>query len=182
MMGGFLQIMDIISRWAIPLLLLGIPFFGYLRGVAVYEAFVAGAKEGVQIALRILPYLIAMFFAIEIFRRSGAMDALLSWATPLAEFLQAPKEVLPLAFLRPLSGSGSLGMLSQLLHQYGPDSIIGLTASALMGSTETTFYVLTVYLGSVGIKDARHCLSCALIADVAGFLAAVILVRLMLGL
>lgn len=174
-------LLQILSRWALPIVLLLIPLYGHLKGVPVYETFVEGAREGAGVALRLLPYLVAMFTAIEIFRQSGAMDHLVSLIAPITDSLGIPREVLPLALVRPLSGSGSLGVLNQILRQYGPDSLAGRMASAIMASTETTFYVLTVYLGAVGVRKARHCLTCSLLADLAGFLAAAFLVRLVFG-
>lgn len=165
------------SLWAIPLILVTIPLMAYLRGVKVYEVFCEGAREGFETAIRILPYLVAMFVAIGVFRSSNAFDALLGLLAPIGQFLLIPTEVLPLALLRPLSGSGALGMLADLLKEYGPDSMIGLIASTMQGSTETTFYVLTVYFGAVGVTRARHAVTVGLIADFAGFLAAILIVH-----
>lgn len=169
-----------VSRWAIPLFILGILLAGLVRRVPVYEAFVAGAKDGFDTAIRILPYLLAMFFGISILRESGTLDAALALFAPLVEPFGIPREVLPLAILRPLSGSGSLGMVSELFSAHGPDSFIGRLASTIQGSTETTFYVLTVYFGAVGIRNARHALPVGLAADLAGFLAAVFIVHAVL--
>lgn len=170
-----------VSRWAIPLFILGILIAGMIRRVPVYETFVAGAKEGFDTALRILPYLLAMFFGIAILRESGTLEAALGLLAPLVEPIGIPREVLPLAILRPLSGSGSLGVVSELLRTHGADSFIGLLASTIQGSTETTFYVLTVYFGSVGIRNARHAVSVGIMADIAGFLASVLIVHLVFG-
>lgn len=169
------------SRWAIPIFILGILVAGMFRRIPVYESFVAGAKEGFETAIRILPYLLAMFFAIGILRESGTLDSVLGLFAPFVEPLGIPREVLPLAILRPLSGSGSLGVVSELLRAHGPDSFIGLLASTIQGSTETTFYVLTVYFGAVGIRNARHSVSVGLMADLAGFLASVFIVHLFFG-
>lgn len=176
-----LEVFAAVSRWAIPLFVLAILTAGWIRRVPVYESFVAGAKEGFDTALRILPYLLAMFFGIAMLRDSGTLDAVLGWFAPLVEPLGIPREVLPLAILRPLSGSGSLGFVSELMQTHGADSFIGLLASTIQGSTETTFYVLTVYFGSVGIRNVRHAVSVGLIADIAGFLASVFIVHLMFG-
>ncbi|HHY10323.1 MAG TPA: spore maturation protein [Firmicutes bacterium] len=170
-----------ISKWAIPLLLLGITAWGASRKKSVYESFVAGAKEGWQTALRILPYLIGMLVAIKIFEHSGALGKLVDFINPLTAWLGFPKEVLPLALMRPISGSGSLGLLTQILETYGPDSFYGRLASTVMGSTETSFYVLTVYAGSVGIKKTRHTLPTALTADLAGYLGALYIVLYLFG-
>lgn len=169
------------SAWLIPAMLLVIPVAALLRGVKVYEVFCEGAKEGFETAVRILPYLVAMFVAIGVLRASNALDALLEGVRPIATLLGLPAEVLPLALIRPLSGSGSLGILAELLKEHGPDSTIGLIASTMQGSTETTLYVLTVYFGSVGVVKARHALAVGLFADVVGFIASVAAVRLLLG-
>ncbi|HHV93945.1 MAG TPA: spore maturation protein [Firmicutes bacterium] len=165
--------MEAISRWAIPAIVLGIPLWGLIRGVRIYEAFVEGAKQGLATAVRITPYLIAMFVAVRVFRTAGGMDLLLRAATPLTKALGIPPEVVPLALIRPLSGSGSLSILGELLQTYGPDSLVGMTASAVQGSTETTLYVITVYFGAVGVTRARHALPIGLWSDLVGFLAAV---------
>lgn len=170
------KIIQNISKWAIPLLLLTITAWGVGRKKSVYESFVEGAKEGWQTALRILPYLIGMLVAIKVFQHSGALDKLINFINPLTAWLGFPREVLPLALMRPISGSGSLGLLTQILEAYGPDSFIGRLASTIMGSTETSLYVLTVYAGSVGIKKTRHTLPTALIADLAGYLSALYIV------
>ena len=177
-MEGLALLLQVLSRWALPTVFLLIPLYGYLKGVAVYDTFVEGAREGAGVAVRLLPYLVAMVAAIEIFRGSGAMDHLVGLIAPITDSLGIPREVLPLALIRPLSGSGSLGVLNQILRDTGADSLAGRMASAIMASTETTFYVLTVYLGAVGVRKSRHCLACSLLADLAGFLAAAYLVRL----
>jgi spore maturation protein B len=165
-----------LSRWAIPLLLLGITTLGLSKRVPIYESFVEGAKEGWQTALRILPYLVGMLVAIQVFQHSGALDRLIDLVSPLTNFLGFPREVLPLALMRPISGSGSLALLSQTFATFGPDSLVGRVAATVMGSTETSLYVLTVYAGSVGLKRTRHTLATSLISDVAGVLAALYIV------
>ena len=170
-----------VSMWAIPAILFAVPLVALARGVRVYEVFCEGAKEGFDIAVRILPYLVAMFVAIGVFRASSALDALLGLLQPVTRLLGIPSEVVPLALIRPLSGSGSLGILAELLEEYGPDSLIGLIASTMQGSTETTFYVLTVYFGSVGVVKARHSVAVGLFADTVGFIASVVIVHLLLA-
>ncbi len=167
-----------ISAWAVPLLLLGIPILGLARGVKVYESFVEGAKEGFAAAVRIIPFLVAMFVAIQVFQQSGMMSVLTRLISPLTSRLFIPDEVIPLALIRPLSGSGALGMLASILETYGPDSLIGMMASTIMGSMETTFYVSTVYFGAVGVRKVRHALPAAIAADIAGFLTAALVVTL----
>lgn len=171
----------IISRWAIPALLFVIPAVGYLRGVKVYEAFVAGAEEGFSTAVKIIPFLVGMLVALGVFRASGAMDIFASFLNPLIRFIGAPAEVLPLALMRPLSGGGALGIAAELIGAYGPDSLIGRLASTMQGSTDTTFYVLTVYFGSVGISRYRYALALGLLADISGLLASIYIVNLVFG-
>ena len=176
-----MEVFRSVSTWAIPTILFAVPLLALVRGVRVYEVFCEGAKEGFEIAVRILPYLVAMFVAIGVFRASNALDALLSLIQPVTGLLGIPPEVVPLALIRPLSGSGSLGILAELLEEYGPDSLIGLIASTMQGSTETTLYVLTVYFGSVGVVKARHSLAVGLFADLVGFVVSVAVVRLLLA-
>lgn len=166
-----------ISLWAIPLVVVTIPIVGLLRGVKVYEVFCQGAKEGFETAIQILPYLVAMFVAIGVFRATHAFDSLLHIVAPLASKVGIPVEVIPMALLRPLSGSGTLGVLADLLGEHGADSLIGMIASTMQGSTETTFYILTVYFGAVGVTRARHSVAVGLLADLAGFIASVAVVQ-----
>jgi len=177
----FQSILNAISALAIPLIILLIPIYGYRKGLKVYEVFVVGAKEGFDVALRIIPYLVAIFAAISVFRTSGAMNVL-TWAlSPATNLIGMPGEVLPLAFMRPLSGSGALGIVSELIQTHGPDSTIGRMASVMMGSTETTFYVLAVYFGSVSVTNSRHAVPAALTADLAGMISAVVLTNIIFG-
>lgn len=165
-----------ISRWAIPLLLLLIPLLAYLRKVPVYESFVAGAEDGFKTALRILPFLIGMLVSIRVFVDSGALNIVSHWLQPIFASLGLDPNfaaIIPLAIMRPLSGSGALGVATQLINQYGPDSFIGRLASTLQGSTDTTFFVLTVYFGSVGIKKYRYALKLGLLADIIGLIISV---------
>ncbi|HAE86954.1 TPA: spore maturation protein [Candidatus Marinimicrobia bacterium] len=177
----FETILNVISTLAIPLIIVLIPLYGYRKGLKVYEVFTVGAKEGFDVALRIIPYLVAIFAAISIFRTSGAMQVL-SWImSPLTNLIGMPGDILPLAFMRPLSGSGALGILSELVKTHGPDSTIGRMASIMMGSTETTFYVLAVYFGSVSVTNSRHAVPAALTADLAGIISAVVLTNIIFG-
>jgi len=171
-------IVETIAAWAIPFMLLIIPLFGYLRGIQVYEVFVEGATEGFDTALRIMPFLIAMMVSISIFKASGAMDAITMGLKPLLLYLKVPAELIPLAVMRPLSGTGALGMTTDILQTYGPDSIVGQMASTILASTDTTLYILTVYFGSVGIKHARYAVFVGLFGDMVGFFAAVTVCRL----
>ncbi len=160
------------SAWIMPGLILGMLTVGIVRGVKVYEVFVKGAKEGFDLAVMIIPYLVAILTAVGMLRASGGLDKIVSWLSPLTEAIGMPGEVLPLAILRPLSGSGSFGVTTELLQTHGPDSLIGNIASTMNGSTETTFYVLAVYFGSVGVHKIRHAVPAGLAADIAGALAA----------
>ena len=168
-----------LSRYIIPLMLVMIPFYGLVfKKVKVYESFVEGAKDGFDIAVRIIPYLVAILVAIGMFRASGALEILLTTMAPLLQYIGFPPENLPLALMRPLSGSGSLGLLTDLINEHGPDSLIAKIGATMFGSTETTFYVLAVYFGSVGIRKTRHALAAGLIADLVGVLSAVFFCQL----
>lgn len=177
----FRNLVQLISTWAIPVLLLMIPLLGFFKKVRVYETFVEGAKEGFNVAVRIIPFLVAILVAIGMLRASGAMDLFVKIMSPLTSLIGMPAEVLPVALMRPLSGSGSLGLVTELIKTHGPDSFIGRLASTMYGSTETTLYVLAVYFGSVSIKNTRHALPAGLIADFFGLIAAVFVCRLIFG-
>lgn len=168
-----------ISVLAIPFLLFFIPLIAMIKKVKVYEEFIEGAKEGFKVAVTIIPYLVAILVGIGMFRASGAMDIFATLVSPITDLLGFPPDVLPAAFMRPLSGSGTLGIVSELMNTHGPDSFIGRFASTIYGSTETTFYVLAVYFGAVNIKKTRHAVPAGLMADVVGILAALFICRLM---
>jgi len=172
------HIIGMISIWAIPLFLIGVPIYGALKGVKVYESFVEGAKGGFQMAIRIIPYLAAILVAVGMLRGAGAIDLLSQWLDPLMRRIGFPTEILPLAIMRPLSGSGSMGIVTELIQTHGPDSFIGRLAASAYGSTETTFYVLAVYFGAVGVKRARHAVLSGLFADIISLITAVIVCRL----
>ncbi|HEX2955711.1 MAG TPA: nucleoside recognition domain-containing protein [Chitinispirillaceae bacterium] len=168
---------DTITRmtdWLIPLIMGGLLLFGYLRGVKVYESVTEGAKEGFDVAVRIIPYMVAIFVAIGIFRESGALTIFTKLTAPLLSLIGMPAEVLPMALLRPLSGTGSFGIMSEIISK-GPDGFSAFLASIIQGSTETTFYVIAVYFGAVGIKKTRFAIPAALCADAAGILGSVFL-------
>jgi spore maturation protein B len=175
----FRAAISVISLVAIPLVLLVFLGWGLFTKVKVYEVFVEGAKDGFNTAIRIIPYLVAMLAAIGIFRASGALELLIALLTPITSLIGMPPETLPMALMRPLSGSGSLGIMTELMNVHGPDSLIGIMASTMYGSSETTFYVLAVYFGAVGVKNTRHAVPTGLIADLAGMLAAVWIVNLL---
>ncbi|HHV63101.1 MAG TPA: spore maturation protein [Firmicutes bacterium] len=172
-----MSVIKILSNASIPFMILVICLIGYVRGVKIYDAFIDGAKEGLATAVRILPFLVAMFVAIGIFRASGAMSLFTGLLSPIARLLGISRDLLPLAIIRPLSGTGSLEVLSDILKVHGPDSLTGRMASVMQASCETTFYVLTVYFGAVGIKKIRHTLLIGLMADILAFAGAVLICR-----
>jgi len=167
--------LDAISLWAMPVLLVAIPFVGLLRGIKVYDVFIEGAKEGFDVAVKIIPFLVGILVAIGMFRGSGAMDLLMAAVRPLVASTGFPAELVPLTILRSLTGSGSLAFTTDLIKTYGPDSVIGRMAATLYGSSETTFYVLAVYFGAVGVRRTRHAVAAALIGDLVAAIAAVVI-------
>ncbi|WP_400242078.1 spore maturation protein [Niallia sp. JL1B1071] len=176
-----MEIISLISLWMIPSLIGIILLYGTFKKVPTYESFVEGGKEGIQIAFSIIPYLVGMLVSISIFRASGALEYFMSFLKPVLDFIGVPSEVAPLAIIRPISGNAALGMTSDLIATYGPDSFIGRLASVIQGSTDTTLYVLTVYFGAVGIKRMGDALKVGLLADLVGFIAAIVVVTLMFG-
>jgi spore maturation protein SpmA len=171
---------DLASFWVLPILIGGLVAFGWVARVRVYDTLVEGAKEGFQVALRILPYLVAILVMVGMLRGSGVLDLVVSWLAPLTSAVHIPAELLPVMLLRPLSGSGALGLTAEILKTHGPDSPLGLMASTIQGSTETTFYVLAVYCGAVGIQRTRHALLACLLADGVAMLVAIFAVRMLL--
>lgn len=169
------------TYWIIPGLIGGMIVFGFARGVKVYESFVEGAKDGFASATRIIPYVVAILVAVGMFRASGAMELLVRGIQPFSRAVGIPPEVLPLALLRPLSGSGAFALTSDITKTYGPDSFIANLAGTMQGTTETTFYVLSVYFGAVGITKYRHAVPTGLASDLSGVLASVLFVTLLLG-
>lgn len=175
------QSIGLLSYFVIPAMLVGFPLYGLYKRVPVYEAFVEGAKEGFQVAVRIIPYLVAILFAIGMFRASGAMDFLVAALEPVLSLIGFPGEVLPMAIVRPLTGSGSAGLVVDMINQYGEDSIFVKMAAVMFGSTETTFYVIAVYFGAVNVRKTRHAVPAGLIADVFAMFVAVYVVKLLFG-
>ncbi|GAB4170176.1 MAG: hypothetical protein Fur0032_08970 [Terrimicrobiaceae bacterium] len=172
---------EALSVLAIPIFLTIFPLLAAARKVPVYEEFVEGAKEGFQVAVRIIPFLVAILAAIGMFRAAGGID-LLAWIlAPVLEPLRCPPELLPLIFMRPLSGSGSTGIFAELAATHGPDSLIARMGGTIMGSTETTFYVIAVYFGSVAIRRTRHAVPAGLMADAAGVIAAITICNIVFG-
>ncbi|MEA3286893.1 MAG: spore maturation protein [Candidatus Marinimicrobia bacterium] len=177
----FAGIINGVSAVAIPLLMLAIIGHGWYKKVKVYEVFTEGAKEGFNVAVKIIPFLVAILVAIGAFRSSGALDLITGLLAPVTSLIGMPGEVIPMALMRPLSGSGALGIASELISTHGPESMIARIAAVMEGSTETTFYVLAVYFGSVGITKTRHALPAALTADLAGIIAAVVVTQMVFG-
>ena len=172
---------ETVGHWVIPVLIMSLLGFGMARGVPVYESFVEGAKEGFDIGVRIIPFLVAILVAVGMFRASGAMDSLTGFVGPLTASFGLPGDVVPMALVRPLSGSGAFGLMTEVLHSQHPDSYAGYVASVLQGSTETTFYVLAVYFGAVGVTRVRHAVVAGLSADLAGVLATAVACKAMFG-
>ncbi len=179
--GFWLSGVRAISVVAIPFVLFFFTAFAALRGVRVYEEFVEGAKEGFSVAVRIMPFLVAMLTALAIVRHSGTLFLLKSWLRPLLDLVSFPPDLLPMALMRPLSGSGSQGVLVELLTNNAIADSLKYTAATMFGSTETTFYVLAVYFGSVGVRRTRHALAAGLCADLAGVIAAIAICRVVFG-
>ncbi len=177
----FVHIVDAISKLSIPLMLSIFPLYAILRGVKVYEEFVDGAKEGFDVAIRIIPYLVAILVAIGMFRAAGGIDLLSKVLAPAMLAIGFPTDLLPLVLMRPLSGSGTLGIFTELVKQFGPDHLTVRMAGTIFGSTETTFYVLAVYFGSVAVKRTRYALPAGLIADTVGVIASVIVCKMVFG-
>ncbi|EJL40977.1 spore maturation protein B [Brevibacillus agri] len=170
------QWVSLLSLWAIPVTIAFVLLYGWKREVPVYETFVEGAKGGLTTTIRILPHLIAMMVAVSMFRESGALDLLLRGIKPVLDMLHFPEELVPLALLRPLTGTGSLAIATDLIAQYGPDSFFGRLAATMQGSTDTTLYVLTVYFGAVGIRNSSYALKVGLWSDLAGVIFSLLIV------
>lgn len=156
--------LNIISIGIIPFMVLIILIHGYIKGVDIYSTFIDGAKEGMKTTFRIIPYLIAIFVAVGIFRGSDAMEMLVDLLNPLTSLLGIPSEILPLIILRPISGSGALGIVKDMIEHYGIDFFPAIVGCVMIGSSETIFYTITLYFGSIGIEDYRHTLKAALIS------------------
>ena len=158
--------MNMFSKIVIPIFIVFVIFYGFKKKVNIYDAFLEGAKEGISIVVKIFPTLIGLFVAIGCLRTSGILDAIISFCSPVINLLKLPSEIMPLAFLRPISGSGSMAIATEIMSKYGVDSQIGLIASTIMGATETTIYTITIYTSAVGIKKTRFVLFASLIGDV----------------
>lgn len=169
------------SNYIIPVLVGFVLIYGAVEGVDVFDAFIGGAKTGITTAFGLLPPLIALTTAVGMFTASGALDILCHALSPLAELLHIPAETIPLALIRPISGSGTLVVFQNILSSFGPDSLIGRTASVMLGSTETTFYTIAIYFGAIKMTKMRYTLVPALTADIVGFIMSALVVRLLFG-
>lgn len=167
---------DTLSRWALPIVIASIVTIGHFRKVPVYERFVEGAKEGFPTAISIIPHLVAMMVAVSVFRESGALELFMGYLRPFFQYLHIPAEIVPMALLRPISGTGSMSVMMDIFQNYGPDSLLGMMASILQGSSDTTLYVLTVYFGSVGIRNARYAVKVGLLSDLSAAIFSVMVV------
>ena len=166
-----------LSNWFFLAFVVGIPLFGAIKKIDGFDAFIVGAKQGFEISVSLIPYLVAMLVAIGMLRASGFFELLYSVLAPVLTYIGMPAELLPLALIRPFSGSASTGVMAELMHTYGGDSYIAKTAATMMGSTETTFYVIAVYFGSVNIRRTRHAIPAGLLADAAGLITSIVICR-----
>jgi spore maturation protein B len=179
--NGFVRAVKALSLLSIPFLLSFFPLYAALRRIKVYEEFVEGAKEGFQVSVMIIPYLVAILVAIGMFREAGGIKMLTDLLKPVLDFVHFPTEVLPMSLVRPLSGSGTLGLFGDLVKEHGPDSLLARMGGTIYGSTETTFYVIAVYFGAVNVRRTRHAVPAGLIADLVGIIASVFICRMMFG-
>lgn len=173
-----MQFVNFLSSLAMPLIILGIVTYAFLEKNKVFDDFLEGAKEGIEIVFSILPTLVGLFVAIGALRSSGILDIIIRFITPLLNVFHFPSEIMPLAMLRPISGSGSIAVATDIMKNYGVDSTIGVIASTIMGSTETTLYTIAVYTSCVKIKKTRFVLLACLMADVVGIVVSVIICQL----
>ena len=171
----------LVSAWIIPCFILLVLIVATWRRIPTYELFVEGGKEGVKMAFSLLPFLVGMIVAISILRSSGALEAFIHLISPALAFVGIPPEIIPLALVRPISGTAALGMTTELIDTHGPDSFIGRLASTMQGSTDTTLYILTIYFGAVRIKKMGYALKVGLLADLVGILASIIIVTIVFG-
>lgn len=174
-------IVTTISTWLIPCFILLVLITATVKRIPAYELFVEGGKEGIKMAFSLLPFLVGMIVAIAILRSSGALEAFVHFISPALVFVGIPPEIIPLALVRPISGTAALGMTTELIGSHGPDSFIGRLASTMQGSTDTTLYILTIYFGAVGIKKMNYALKVGLLADLIGILASVLIVTMIFG-
>lgn len=174
-----MQLINFLSNLAIPGIILIIVLYSLIQKNKVFDDFLEGAKEGLEIVISILPTLVGLFVAISALRNSGVLDIIIRFITPLLNVINFPSELMPLAMLRPISGSGSIAIATDIMKNYGVDSTIGMMASTIMGSTETTLYTIAIYTSCVKIKKTRFVLFAALVADIVGILVSVVICRIM---
>ena len=174
-----MKIINYFSTVAIPVIIAIIILYGVIERKKVYDIFLKGAKDGIKIVFQLIPTLIGIFVAVGALRNSGILDLIINVISPLTNFLKIPSEIMPLALLRPISGSASIGVAVDIMQKYGTDTVIGLVTSTIMGSTETTLYTIAIYTGCVGIKKTRFVLLAALLADLAGIIASVVIWRIL---
>lgn len=172
-------VLETISLWAIPVVVAVVALYAIIKKVPVYSAFTEGAKEGFSVAIMIIPYLVAMLCAIGMLRASGALDAFCDLIAPVTNLIGLPSEVLPMGIMRSFSGGGAEGLMAELLETYGTQSQIGRIASVALGSTETTFYIVAVYFGSVGVSNTRHSIAAGLLGNLASLIASAVVVNVM---
>lgn len=172
-----MSVITTISVYIIPVFIFVVLVVAMIKKLPMYELFVEGSKEGIDMAFKVLPFLLGMMVAIAILRSSGALDAMIHFIRPLLQFFGIPAEIVPLALIRPLSGTAALSMTAELTKTYGPDSFIGQLAATIQGSTDTTIYILTLYFGAVGIKKIRYALKVGLLTDLVGIIASILIVK-----
>lgn len=178
-----MELVQIVAAWSLPVLIAFIPAYALLfRKVPVYETFIDGAKGGLPTVIKIMPHLVGMLVAVSVFRESGALDLLIAAINPILEPLGVPPEFMPMALLRSISGSGSMAIMTDIFQTHGPDSFLGRLASTMQGASDTTLYVLTVYFGSVGIRNARYAVKVGLMADLVSVIASLFIVNWLFGL
>lgn len=166
-----------IIKGIIPILIFSIVTYGIIKKVKVYDCFIEGVKDGIALSLRVFPYILAMLVAVNLFKESGALKAFINITAPIVKFIGLPPEILPLVLIKPLSGSGALGIYTDIVKTFGPDTFIGIVASIIMGTTETIFYTISVYLGSAGVKKIRHTLWAALLTDFTALIISLMVAR-----
>lgn len=174
-----MQLINFLSNIAMPLIILLIIVYGLIERNKVFDTFLDGAKEGIEIVFSIFPTLIGLFMAIGALRSSGILDLIVNFLTPILDAIHFPSEIMPLALIRPISGSASIAVATDIMKNYGVDSKIGIIASTIMGSTETTLYTIAIYTSAVGIKKTRFVLAAALIADMVGILVSVAICQIL---
>lgn len=171
--------MSLLSSLIIPIMVLGVVIYGIYKKVNVYDTFIEGCKESFEMVITVFPHLLGMILAINLFLNSNILGIIESFLKPILNLIEVPFEIMPMAIMRPISGSSTLAILNNIFAKYGPDSFIGYLGSVIQGSTDTTFYVLTLYFGSIGIKKIRYSLYGGLFADLIGIVTSIVIVKLL---